>query len=45
MRIVSVVRGGKKYLAEADMKLKEGDLVTFFSLNGVPDGLFAKLIG
>jgi trk system potassium uptake protein TrkA len=45
MRIVSVLRGGKKSLAEADTKLREGDLVTFFSLNGVPDGLFSKLIG
>lgn len=45
MRMVSILRAEKKYLAEADTKLKEGDVVTFFSLNGVPDGLFAKLIG
>lgn len=44
-RIVSILRGGKKILADGDLKMKEGDLVTFYSLDRVPDVLFAKLIG
>jgi len=45
LRIVGFSREGKRALAEAETKLKEGDLVTFYSIEKVSAALVAKLIG
>jgi len=45
LRIVAFLRGGKKALATNDTPLRAGDLVTFYSLERVPDALITKLIG
>lgn len=45
LRVVAFLRGGAKELAEDNTELHVGDLVTFYSLERVPDGLITRLIG
>lgn len=45
LRIIGLSRDGKRTLAESDTKLKEGDLVTFYSIERVSNTLITKLIG
>jgi trk system potassium uptake protein len=45
LRVVAFLRKGEKALADDEARLQEGDLVTFYSLERVPDGLITKLIG
>jgi trk system potassium uptake protein len=45
LQAIAFLRKGKKALVTPETNLQEGDLVTFYSLDRVPDGLITKLIG
>ena len=45
LRIVAVTRLGKAEIAGEDAILQQGDLVTFYSIERVPDALISKLLG
>jgi trk system potassium uptake protein TrkA len=45
LRVLAITRLGKAEIVGEDTVLRQGDLVTFYSIERVPDALISKLIG